>query len=176
MAGLHYESLDRDTRDYMLSEFELDISLGYLYLSRRFSPVGAAAWPRLLEAALRQGDDESLHQELLSPGMFNQFEQVERNGVMHQKRVPATAAATLAEGEFNRFYLRGVAARAISENRKVEVYRGRLSPNPRRESEALIGQQMDPQALLDDLRSNKGIDTALGLPPGPNSGITGKLV
>src|SRR6266851_5569734 len=33
----------------------------------------------------------------------------------------------------------------------------------------------DPKALLTDLRSNPGVDTALGLPPGPNSGLSARL-
>lgn len=42
-------------------------------------------------------------------------------------------------------------------------------------SEAMIGSHIDPHALLEDLRTHQGIDTALGLPPGPNSGLSVKL-
>ena len=47
--------------------------------------------------------------------------------------------------------------------------------NPRPESEAKIGKTIAPQSLLDDLRKNIGVEPALGLPPGPNSGLSVKL-
>jgi hypothetical protein len=87
-----------------------------------------------------------------------------------------TAASTLAEGEFNRFYLRGIARRGLEEGRDIEIYRGRASSNPRPESQALVGQHLSANALLDDLRAHIGVDSTLGLPPGPNSGLTGKLI
>ena len=104
------------------------------------------------------------------------FVQPRRNGKPYSKAVPANAASTLAEGEFNRFYLRGIASRGVDENRQIEVYRGRPSSTPRRESEALLGQHLVAGALLTDLREHIGVDSALGLPPGPNSGLTGRLV
>jgi hypothetical protein len=36
-----------------------------------------------------------------------------RNGVPYVKRVPVNAPGILAEGEFNRFYLRGLCLAAI---------------------------------------------------------------
>lgn len=87
-------------------------------------------------------------------------------------QVPVTAPDTLSEGEFNRYYVRGVCRRAIADRvQKVEVYRARHSDNPRQESEALIGKEIDPTALLTDLRNSQGVEPALGIPPGPNSGL-----
>jgi hypothetical protein len=40
----------------------------------------------------------------------------------------------------------------------------------------MIGRRLNAQALLGDLRKHVGVDTALGLPPGPNSGLSGRLV
>jgi hypothetical protein len=90
--------------------------------------------------------------------------------------VPYTAAETLAEGEFNRLYARGLCIRAIRENiTEVEVYRGKTVMHPRSESEFLIGRRFSPTELLNDLRNSKGVEPALGIPPGPNSGITIKI-
>lgn len=87
--------------------------------------------------------------------------------------VPYTAAGTLAEGEFNRFYIRGLCLRAIEENvPSLVVYRAKAVTNARSESERKIGAGVSPQSLLDDLRSHARLDTALGLPPGPNSGLS----
>ena len=57
----------------------------------------------------------------------------------------------------------------------VEVYRAKTVAEPRPESMAMIGARLGPDALLMDLRANVGVDTALGLPPGPNSGLSGRL-
>lgn len=88
-------------------------------------------------------------------------------------RVPFNAHETLAEGEFNRFYARGLCACVLAEGgSEVEVYRGKIVTSPRPESEAMIGQHLSAQQLLEDLRTAQGVEPALGLPPGPNSGLT----
>jgi hypothetical protein len=98
-----------------------------------------------------------------------------KNGVTWAK-VPVTAPETLAEGEFNRFYARGLCRRAIDEGKpKVQVYRAKQVVNARSESEALLGQSLPADKLLEDLRASVGTDTALGLPPGPNSGLSIRL-
>lgn len=96
---------------------------------------------------------------------------------MIQAKVPHTAAQTLAEGEFNRLFARGLSSRAKAEEIEfVDAYRARHSENPRPESQAIIGKKLRPEKIIEDLRNNLGVDTALGVPPGPNSGITIKLV
>lgn len=91
-------------------------------------------------------------------------------------RVPVTAAETLAEGEFNRFYARGLCRRALEDSiRELIVYRAKEVRNPRPESVAMIGRRVDPTALLGDLRTHPGVEPALGLPPGPNSGLSVRL-
>ena len=87
-----------------------------------------------------------------------------------------TAADTLAEGEFNRFYLRALCRRAVEDGvPNLTVYRAKAVRVPRAESQALVGKAIGAQALLQDLRAHPGTDTALGLPPGPNSGLSAKL-
>lgn len=91
-------------------------------------------------------------------------------------KVPVTAPDTLAEGEFNRFYARGLCARAIADGiPDVEVYRGKQVQRPRPESQSKIGNRINVKALLEDLRKSQGVEPALGLPPGPNSGLTVRL-
>jgi hypothetical protein len=81
-----------------------------------------------------------------------------------------TAAETLAEGEFNRFYVRALCRRQMSGDGQLVVHRAKQVQNPRPESEALIGTSPNAGKLLDDLRNNPGVEPALGVPKGPNSG------
>ena len=91
-------------------------------------------------------------------------------------QIPVTAPDTLAEGEFNRFYARGLCTRAIEDGiQEVEVYRGKQVSQPRPESEAMIGKRLSARAILEDIRRSPGVEPALGLPPGPNSGLTVRL-
>lgn len=159
----------------MAAEVKTDIAAGTLYISQRLSAVGVDEWPDLLLSAISNGTDDSLAGELKARGLLRAREESIRGGKSVTRAVPVTAAQTLAEGEFNRMYLRAIAARGLREDRDVEIYRGRFSANPRPASQALEGQSLAAGPLLHDLRLHIGVDTALGLPPGPNSGLTGKL-
>ena len=44
--------------------------------------------------------------------------------------------------------------------------------NPRPESQAKVGALFDAKQLLNDLRTSQGVEPALGIPPGPNSGLS----
>lgn len=172
---LTYENLDSTTREFMLGELDADVAASGVYMSQRLSSGGQGRYVSLLREAMQAHDDAWLAAQLRL--LFNPTE-VRRtpNGGTTVAKVPVNAADTLAEGEFNRYYARGVCARALAEGRdSVEVYRGRISSRPRPESEALIGQRLDARRVLDDLRSSQGTDTFLGVPGGPNSGITIRL-
>ncbi|NLE28031.1 MAG: hypothetical protein GX625_22385 [Clostridiaceae bacterium] len=100
-----------------------------------------------------------------------------RGGGITTARVPHNAPEMLAEGEFNRFYIRGL-CRDIIEcgGTEVEIYRGKDVGNPRPESQAMIGKRLPADQLLQDLRASPGVEPALDLPPGPNSGLTARRV
>jgi hypothetical protein len=161
----------------MLEEIALDEERQRLYTSRRFTPVGAAAYPMILKEVVQEGGDAELARRLRSHGCFAETETRElKGGKISIAKVPVTAAETFAEGEFNRFYLRAICRAAIEDGLShVVVYRARHSESPRRESEALVGKTLPAATLLEDLRSNTGVDTCFGLPPGPNSGLSARL-
>src|SRR5258705_10604590 len=92
----------------MLSELDLDFSLGRIYLSPRLSATGRDSWPGLLQDALTEGDDASLAQQLRFQRRLNDLERRTRNGRAFSASVPRNAADTLAEGEFNRHYIRAI--------------------------------------------------------------------
>jgi hypothetical protein len=163
------------TRGLMLSEVEADIASGTLTESRRFSAEGTAAYPDLLREAVRVGDEDTLRESLASGPYFVAKEWVNKEPNGYWKSVPSTAAQTFAEGEFNRFFVRGLALEALSKGDELlEVYRAKLVADPRPESEALIGASFQPASLLTDLRANQGVETAIGLAR-PNSGLSARI-
>ena len=172
--ALDYRSLDQRTREFMAEELKHDVSTRKLYISPRLNREGSTAWPKLLDEAIAHKNDAWLAEAIRQQGLLNSHEERRTpSGGVTTAKVPATAPDTLAEGEFNRFYVRGLCARAIHDRiSQVEVYRARHSDHPRPESEALVGKRIDPTALLNDLRSSPGVEPALGVPPGPNSGLS----
>lgn len=175
--SLNLVNLDQTTREKMLIEIEDDINNDKLYLSARLSSIGKNQYPSLLKDAAENHDDAWLASQLRLNRRMNETEQRRnRSRGFKTVNVPVNAPDTLAEGEFNRFYIRGLCLRAIEQNiNHLIIYRAKVVSNPRAESEAKINSQIDPNNLLSDLRTNIGIDTALGLPAGPNSGLSVKL-
>jgi hypothetical protein len=168
-----FTHLDATTRPLMLSEIDIDVAAARLYVSDRLSLSGRACYEALLREATLSHDETWLAQEFRNRERFNlTFQRRNPTGGFTDVRMPINAQEMLAEGEFNRFYMRGVCRRAISEGvTQLVVYRARFVRDPRPESESKIGSAISPSALLDDLRRNIGIDTALGLPAGPSSGL-----
>jgi hypothetical protein len=174
---LALENLDDQTRKYMLEEIESDIaSPQRLFMSSRLSSNGHNDYPSLLKQAVESHDDEWLANQLQQNGRLNAMEQRKTKSGFTNAKVPYNANEMLAEGEFNRFYIRGLCKRALDEGiAELVVYRAKQVSNPRPESQAKIGARINAQSLLNDLRAHQGIDTALGLPSGPNSGLSVKL-
>jgi hypothetical protein len=175
--GIDYENLDERTREFMIKELDLDVSNKKLYVSPRLNSVGKTIWENVLREAIQNHNDDWLAEQLLNKGCMKTHEERRtRSGGMTMAKVPVTARETLAEGEFNRFYARGLCARALEDGiPEVEVYRGKQVKNPRPTSQAMIGKKIDAKTLLEDLRTSQGVEPALKLPPGPNSGLTIRL-
>ena len=150
--GLYYENLDYVTRLLMAQELQL----GDHHLSPRLTPEGVVAWPALLAEAVNDGrDDDWLAAELVRRGLVRPAETYERGEKLHARTVnPAHTAQQLAEGEFNRYYLRGLCLRAINEGIPfLVVYRGKDVSEPRPESQAKLGRRVPVHALLETLRT-----------------------
>ncbi len=175
--SLQLANLSARTRQCMLAELELDLAQGKLYLSPRLSEIGRKEYENLLRRALNEGNDATLADGLRANGMLAALEERRKpDGSIITARVPVTAPETLAEGEFNRFYIRGVCRRAVEDNvSELVIYRAKQVDNPRPDSEAKIRKMVSAKTLLEDLRTHQGIDTALGLPAGPNSGLSVRL-
>lgn len=173
--GIHYENLDETTRKYMLDESHL----GGHYISPCLTEQGQTSWQALLEEAILSYNDDWLAAELLRRGFVRSQEPYTRSGITRERKVNKPhAAQQLAEGEFNRYYLRGLCTRAKELGGTFFViYRGKHVNQPRPESEAKIGSRIPPDLLLGKLRTNDfvTIEDAIGVPGGPNSGLTARL-
>ena len=175
--GLKYENLDAETRRYMLEEIEHDERADKTYRSSYLTQQGQGNWTENLKEAAENGTDDSLAVKLKAQKAFNSTTTRKiPSGKIIQAKVPHNAAEVLAESEFNRYYTRGLCRRAIDSGiPRLQVYRAKQVENPREESERLIGLLVDPQTVLTDVRGSVGVETALGIPPGPGSGITVRI-
>jgi hypothetical protein len=173
---IRFEDLDDATRRHMLAELEHDEKERKLYLSPRLNDDGQRNYVSLLREAVERHDSQWLAAEIERRGYLNSHEERRKpSGGVTLARVPVTAAQTLSDGEFNRFYCRGLCSRATETSSQVQVYRALDVRNPRPESEARIGVRLDPAAVLADLRSSIAIEPAFGVPAGPNSGLSLRL-
>ena len=171
IMGLNYKNLDAETRALMSEEIDMDRQDGSMYVSNYLNERGAELWPQLTGDAAKSGTDDSLAQSLAAQGLLkSHVERRKPTGGTTMAKVPYTAASTLAEAQFNMYYMRALARRAIAAGRQLEVYRAKEVSYARPESEQLIGSQFDPQVLLDELRRTKGGDPHIPMPL-PNSGI-----
>lgn len=170
-------NLDERIRERMLDEVEHDLRNGTLYVSPRLSNTGQQNYVTLLKEAIRSHDDAWLGEQLGRLGRLRPTEQRRKpKGGYTVARVPVTAPASIAESEFNRFYMRGLCRVAIEDGvPEVIVYRAKRVARPRPTSQERIGTHVGVRALLDDLRAHPGVETALGIPPGHNSGLSVRL-
>ena len=174
--ALNLQHLDEPTRRHMIAEIERDVEEGCLYISPRLTEQCAEGYAQLLKDAAATGHDGTLAAELVKTGRLKSHEPRKTKTGTSMVKVPVTAHETLSEGEFNRFYMRGLCARAKAEGTtRLVIYRAKHVTNPRPESEIMIGTDVEVDQLLADLRTHIGTDTALGLPPGPNSGLSIRL-
>ena len=172
---LQYGNLDPTTRRHALAELDKDLASGDFHASERLRPTTIAEYQRYLREAIRYYDDRWLEEH--ASDLLVDFEHRRtRSGGQTTARLPDMAARMLAEGDFNRYYMRGLALRAIEEGRQVvEVYRARLSLEPRTESAQIEGTRLPAEDVLHHLRGEPVTDpsvTALGR---VNSGLSVRL-
>ena len=171
-----FPDLEPDLRQLMLAEVERDIANGTLYVSKRFTASGAVAYPSLLKEAVLNGTEASLGIAVSKRGFMRREESRHSNNKIISLKIPADAGTSLAKGEFNRFYMRALLVKALAEQKEVEVYRAQVVKRARVESNLLVGKTVNREELLASLRGKLGVDKALGLPTGPTSGLSIKLI
>jgi len=186
------ELVDLDgVRREMLDEFGRDVKENTLYRSPRLTEEGWPIFQELLLAAILEADGAWLAEQIRQLGLLRKYETRRRerpprtlagparrlgHGTIRSK-VPSSAADTLAQGQFNHYYMRGVCRRALATGQKrVKVYRARHVSQPRRESQRRLGWELNAQELLEALRAHPGEGNHLRVPGGPNSGLSVRLI
>lgn len=174
---LELPHLDERTRQLMLNEVEYDIERNQLHISPVLSGQGQRDYPNLLLKAIESGNEETLATHLrLHRRLERAAPRKRTSGGFTIASTPVNAAETLAESEFNRYYIRALCRRAIEDNIPfVVVYRAKPVRTPRPQSEEVVETTIEPGKLLTDLRQHPGEATELGVPGGPNSGISIRL-
>lgn len=173
--GFDFVNLDDTIRQYMVEEIKKAIQEDNIYYSKRFAIERDDRWPSLLLEAAKLYDDHWLAYQIEANGMLKGMETARKpTGGYSLKHVSCNAAETLAEGQFNRYYILGLCRRASNEGKTtVEIYRAKEVRNPRPESEALIGQSRSAETLISELRP---VNSSLGHELlQPNSGLSVKL-
>ena len=175
--ALYYQNLDEHTRRLMLEEVDYDVAHNQLHISPILSGQGQRDYVNLLREVIQDGTDETLAERLREHRrILKTLPRRKPGGGYSIVTVPVNAAQTLAESEFNRYYIRALARRALDEGiPELVVYRAKLSRKPRPASEARTETTLPPGDLLEDLRSHPGEPTTLGIPSGPNSGLSVRL-
>jgi hypothetical protein len=170
-----FRNLDGMTRRYMMEEIEAAGKNDNLYFSIRFNSAGIALWPVLLLEAAKSYNEHWLAYQLEIRGLMKGMEGgrtlLSRYTVKH---IPDTAAETISEGQFNRYYILGLCRRAVAEGKtNVHVYRAKEVRNPRPGSERLIDSSFNPYELIAQIRPRQ---LSLGhILLRPNSGLSIRL-
>jgi len=170
-----FENLDETTRSSMLQVIEEAYITENIYYSKRFNQAGNSEWLPLLKQAAQQFDEHWLAYQLESNRLMVDFEGARTPSDGYTtKHVPHTAAETMAEGQFNRFYMLGLCKRARVEGiTHLEIYRAKERSEPRPESQALIGNRLSINEIEIQLKEvNASFNSPLIK---PNSGLCVRL-
>ena len=168
--GLNYMQLNETVRRFMVQEYEQ----GGHYISPRLNEGGRARWIGLLKDALQYHTDVWLERELIRRNSFVATEYLKpAMGKTVTRAVNSEQVAKiLAEGEFNRFYLRALCLAAKTRGiTHLIVTQGRVIPNAPAEGRISVGTAVEVNNLLNILRNNgyRHVDQALGAPEGLGS-------
>ena len=130
-------------------------------------------YQELLKAAASSGNEQTLAAKLKDQGLMKSSEMRRTKNGVAKTPLPQNAAESLADAEFNRFYVRAM-CRLAAENggTQVEIYRAEVVADAHPEVELGIGRRLDAARLLSDLRNSVDIDAALGLSSGKHSGLS----
>ncbi|MGB2697349.1 MAG: hypothetical protein WBD28_05745 [Candidatus Zixiibacteriota bacterium] len=170
----NFEELDETTRKWMLEEFHREEESPKPHRSERLSPLGIDIFPKEMENAIREGNEETLAQALSNSTYWKPSELSQRKGGIFRKKInPIKAAQSLAYTEFDTWYVRGFARRLIEEGEEYcQVYRAAPAWAPRGECLEHEGNIYKVREIYNGHRARywppPGDPSALSIPVGTN--------
>jgi hypothetical protein len=161
----------------MVQEVEQEIARGTLFISPHLTRLGREFYPTLLKKAIRSQDEAWLVGSLRGAGLIELLERKTLpDGGVVIRTGPGLSVASLVEREFNRLYCCALCVRAIVDHIPyVVVFRAKQVECAGAESNEKIGRQIEPRSLLENLRTLRAIEPALGIPHELDSGLSVKL-
>ena len=149
-----FNKLDRRTRVLMCEEIATAEQSNNIYESTRFNETGRKIWVELIQKAAQEHDEHWLAYQLELVGAMKDLEtKAKPKGGYTIAHVPDIATETLADGQFNRFYMAAICRRALEDGKSnVSIYRAKQRIDPRPESRILEGKFREAKALLQELR------------------------
>ena len=122
MIKIKNENLDKKTRELMDEEYNIDKNSDRLYFSPRLSENAQHLYSELLGKALNNGNINSFIRDIIDKKVLRETERrINPLGGILIADVPKVANETLADGEFNRYYIRAICRKAIQE----EIHTGK---------------------------------------------------
>lgn len=168
----YFPDLDEQTRLNMISELEFDIRTGLFYEPLSMTTSGMMPYKRLLKECFEKGTPETLQQKLTS----SFFREKDRNG----RKISSNIRETIAFSDFNRYYVRALLLRALSEDKKLCVYRAKQVMNERKESRLTVNKvYFDKRSIgqiLELFRDYRKLFSSKHELLQPNSGLSLRLV
>ncbi len=171
----NFENLNSQTRSFMLEAIEEAEKTSNIYYSTRLNEAGKKQWVPLLKQAASEKNEHWLAFRLEENQLLKSFEGAQKpSGGYSTKYVPNNASLTLAEGQFNRFYILGLCKLARSKGiSELIVYRAKTTQSKRSESESIINSKISIDNIETQLKDvNASFQSKLVQ---PNSGISMKL-
>lgn len=170
-----FKDLDPATRLEMVAAINEAQTTGNIYESARFNQAGRDQWLTLLLEAATSHNEHWLAFQLEARALMKDFEGARTpSGGYTTKHVPHTASETMADGQFNRFYILGLCRRArAAGHTHLVVYRAKAVADPRPESQALIGTSMSIDVIETQLKDTKSSFKSPLVKP--NSGLSVRI-
>ena len=170
----YFPDLDETTRLLMISELELDIKNGLFYEPVTMQKSIIPVYKRVLKNTFTGGNVETLRTGFT----MSMFKPKDKKG----RKITPSIKEMIAFSDFNRYYIRALLVRAISEGKSLAVYRAKQTVNERMESKLSLGKIYSGKTQLQQLLTiTRDYRVLFNLNPPleilkPNSGLSVTLI
>ena len=159
----NFEELDKETRKFMLEEFEAEQNSGNPFTGQLLSDTGGEVFPEFMKKAIISGDEEFL---IISLSKKKYWKEKYPRG---EKEMNINhVAERLGFSEFNTWYVRGLARKLITEGvKKCQIYRAKKAKGEPGECSKYEGEIVDVKIIYEGHRAKywpKKNDSVFSIP------------